>query len=412
MRAELLIRNAVVVTCAGQGLGVIRDGAVACAAGKVIWVGASNDASDDANIIEDARGQLLMPGLIDPHTHLVFAGRRSDEFARKMAGEDYRSIAASGGGIMSTVRATRAASTQDLFIAASARVMAMMLHGVTRVEVKSGYGLSFEDELRCLEVVWRLLEFVGVAVSPTCLAAHVVPTEYADRRGEYVQMITERLLPEAARRGLATRCDVYVEPSAFSLDEARVIWSAAKSLGLSISGHIGQFTDVGAAEVLAELGGQSADHLEEVSDAGLAALARAGVVGVLLPGAWNTLRQRPPDVGRMRAAGLTLAVGTDCNPGTSPCTDLLLCAALAVRNAGLSVEEALLGITRHAAKALGLDAGSEGTIAVGARANFALFGTDQPSALVYGLGDTVASRVWMGGLERPSEAERTASFAW
>jgi imidazolonepropionase len=345
--------------------------------------------------VEDLGGRLLVPGLVDPHTHLVFAGSRVAELARKMAGEDYRKIAAEGGGIASTVRATRAADDATLLRLARARAEAMRTHGTTTVEVKSGYGLSTEEELRLLGVGRALGRAGVVRTTTTLLGAHTVPPERRADRPGYVAEVIERMIPEAAGQQLADACDVYLDDGAFTTEEARAILSAAKAAGLRVRAHVGQFADLGGAELLSELGGLSADHLEQVSDAGLAAMAAAGVRAVLLPAAWRTLRQTPPDGARLRAAGVRVAVGTDCNPGTSPCTDLLLCAALAVRDAGLTAEEALLAVTAEAAAAIGVP--DVGRIAPGMCADLAAFDQDDPKALTYPLGDLHAHAVWLEG---------------
>lgn len=343
----------------------------------------------------DAGGRALLPGFIDPHTHLVYGGNRVDEFARKMAGEDYKKIAAEGGGIQSTVRATRKASDEELRSTSSARLERMARHGVTTVEVKSGYGLSEVHETRCLKVANE----IGVRANlpdtvATFLGAHTVPAEFKAQRDAYLELVIN-MLPAIAEQGLASSVDVYIDENAFSLAEGRRVLEAAKRQQLGVRAHIGQFKDLGGAQLLAELGAHSGDHLEDVSDEGVAAMASANVVGVLLPGAWRTLRQTPPDASRMRAAGMLLAIGTDCNPGTSPCTDLPLCAALAVRDAGLTIEDAVLGITKHAARALGLT--DRGTIEVGKRADLVLLDHDEPKIVGYQLGDLPIERSWKGG---------------
>ena len=336
-----------------------------------------------------------MPGLVDPHTHLVFAGSRIDEFSRKMAGEDYRAIAASGGGIASTVRATRVASDDALFEAARARALEMRASGTTTIEVKSGYGLTVEHELRLLEI-GRRLHAQGVAnTTTTLLGAHAVPPERKDDRAGYVAEVATVMIPRAADHGLADACDVYLDEGAFTLAEARLILWAAREANLRPKAHVGQFKDLGGAELISELGGLSCDHLETVSDRALEAMAAAGVTGVLLPGAWRTLRQTPPDAGRMRALGVRVAIGTDCNPGTSPTTDLPACAALAVRDAGVTVDDAILGITRHAAAALGL--ANVGAIVPGNRADLASYEQEDPRVLAYVLSGIQAHLVLLAG---------------
>ncbi len=395
---DLVVTNARVVTCdgpdgapAGARLAIVERGAVAMREGMVAYVGESSPAlAREAGEVIDARGGVVLPGLVDPHTHLVFAGSRVDEFARRMAGEDYRAIAQAGGGIAATVKATRAASDEALFDLAARRARAMRAHGVTSIEVKSGYGLTLDDELRLLRVA-RRLEADGVArIGATFLGAHAMPSERAGDRAGYVCEIVEHMIPAVARERLADSVDAYIDDGAFTLAEGRAVLEAGARAGMRVRAHVGQFADLGGAELVAELGGLSADHLEEVSDAGTRALADAGVVAVLLPGAWRTLRQSAPDAARFRAAGVRLAVGTDLNPGTSPCTDLPLCAALAVRDAGMTLEEAVLAITVDAARAAGLD--DVGRIRVGARADVAVYEHDDARAVAYGLGDV---RPWL-----------------
>jgi imidazolonepropionase len=417
---DLVVRKARVVTCAGLGesarerLAILDDGAVAIDQGHVQWVGRDDDRPRHAKREINLRGRVLLPGLVDPHTHLVFAGSRVDEFARKMAGEDYRAIAQSGGGIASTVRATRDAEDDLLFSLAKQRALAMRACGTTTVEVKSGYGLNPEHELRLLEVGRRLAWEGVVRTTTTLLGAHAVPKERADDRAGYLADVISEMIPRAAAGGLADACDVYLDENAFTRTEAEAVLRAAKDAHLRIKAHVGQFRDLKGAELVAELGGLSCDHLEEVSDDGLRAMARADVRGVLLPGAWRTLRQKAPDAARMRELGVKLAIGTDCNPGTSPCTDLPLSAALAVRDAGITIEDAILGMTVEAARAIGLS--DVGSIAPGMKADLAAFDHDDPRFLGYALGGTRASLVMIGGQVAPdhlcSGGPADNAFVW
>jgi len=405
MKVDLLLRGARVATCAGpasgtpaERLGTIAEGAVAITEGRIAWVGPDDDANAlarEATRTIDAKGCVLLPGLVDPHTHLVFAGSRVDDLARKLAGESYAAIAAAGGGIASTVRATRAADDDTLFALAKARALAMRAGGTTSVEVKSGYGLDVATELRLLGVGRRLAREGVVNTTTTLLGAHAVPPERRDDRAGYLREVREAMIPQAAAAGLADAVDVYCDEAAFTLAETRGVFEAARGAGLAVRAHIGQFRDLGGAQLCAEFGALSADHLEDVSDDGLRALARARTTAVLLPGAWRTLRQQPPDAARMRAHGVRIAVGTDCNPGTSPLTDLGLAAALAARDAGLSLEEAVLAVTREAASAAGLR--DAGRIAVGARADLVLFPGDDPRIVAYALGGLRAVFVVLGG---------------
>jgi imidazolonepropionase len=416
---DLVVRRARVVTCAGAGesakdrLGTIDDGAIVIRGGRVAWVGTDAECAPvrGARTI-DAGGRIVLPGLVDPHTHLVFAGSRIDEFARKMAGEDYRSIAAKGGGIQSTVRATRIASDDHLFASASARALAMRACGTTTIEVKSGYGLSVEHELRLLEV-GRRVHAEGIArTTTTLLGAHAVPLEKQGDRKSYVGDVIGAMIPRAADLGVADACDVYLDEGAFLREEAAAILRAAKQVNLRVKAHVGQFRDLRGAELVAKLGGLSCDHLEQVSDDGLRAMAAAGTRAVLLPGAWTTLRQTPPDAARIRAHGVAMAIGTDCNPGTSPCTDLPLCAALAVRDAGVTLEEAILGITVEAARAIGV--AGVGTIAAGSWGDLAAYEHDDPRALGYAIGGLRASWVALGGamVVEPSQDRTPVGAIW
>jgi imidazolonepropionase len=398
---DLVIRNARVVTCDGAGatarerLGIVDHAAIAITGERIAWIGLDADRPKNGARELDAHGRVILPGLVDPHTHLVFAGSRVDELARKMAGEDYRQIAASGGGIASTVRATRAASDQELLASARSRALAMRACGTTTIECKSGYGLSIEHELRLCEIGRRLDAEGAVRTSTTLLGAHAVPADRKDDRAGYLDDVISQMIPRAAAGKLADACDVYLDENAFSCEEARTVLTAARRHGLAIKAHVGQFRDLRGAELVAELGGGSCDHLEDVTDAGLAAMGKAGVRAVLLPGAWRTLRQAPPDAGRIRAHGVAIAIGTDCNPGTSPCTDLPLCAALAVRDAGVTMEEAILAVTVEAARAIG--APSAGRIAVGELADLVMYDHDDPRVLAYALGGLRAHALWLGG---------------
>ncbi|MBW2465446.1 MAG: imidazolonepropionase, partial [Deltaproteobacteria bacterium] len=381
----LVVRNARVVTCDGpleaapsERLAIIDGGMVAIGHdGRVSYVGTEVGAltADAANVI-DAECGAVLPGLVDPHTHLVFAGSRVDEFARRMAGEDYQTIAKEGGGIAATVRATRAASDEALYCLAARRARAMRRWGVTTLEVKSGYGLRPDSEVASLRAARRIGEEGLCRVTTSFLGAHTIPPERQGDRTGYVDEVVGAQLDAVVAEGLADAIDAYIDEGAFTLAEGRRVLEAGKARGLAVRAHAGQFADLGAAELVAELGGLSADHLEELSDEGARAMAAAGVVGVLLPGAWRTLRQAAPDVARLRRRGVRMAVGTDLNPGTSPTTNLPLCAALAVRDAGLTLEEAVLGVTVDAAAAAGFE--GVGRIAGGCWGDLAIYAQDDP----------------------------------
>ena len=349
-----------------EGLGIIEDAAVAIEGGRVSWVG-SADSAPHAERTVDGSGLVGLPGLIDPHTHSVWAGSRSDEFARRLAGAEYADILEAGGGILSTVAATRQAEAAQLREHARARINHMRSRGVTTVEVKSGYGLSPASERMMLEAAAP--QHHTISVVRTFLGAHTVPAEYRHRRSAYVDQVINEQLPLCAPH--ADFVDVYCDRGAFDLDESLAILRAGQALGLKVRAHAEQVTYTGIAEAAAQLGATALDHLERIDEAGIAAMADAGTVAVLLPGAQLYLRDSAPPVEALREAGVPIAIGTDLNPGSSPVHDLWTAATLSTLLAGLTMEEALLGITRHAAQALGLS--DRGFIGVGAKADIALF---------------------------------------
>ena len=342
-----MVRNIDELLTMKSGLGVIRDGAVGIHAGRVAWVGPTAKAPSAGRVLS-GRGCIGLPGLVDCHTHSLFAGSRAEEFEARLAGADYSAILEAGGGILSTVRATREASDQELRSSLRRRLDGMLRGGVTTVEVKTGYALSIEQELRCLQL---LGESWPTRVLRTFLGAHTVPAEWRPDRSGYARHVVEQMLPRVAEH--AEMVDVYCDRGAFTLDEARAILQAGQALGLGGRVHAEQVEHTGAAAMAAGLGCWSADHLERLDDEGVAALAAADIVAVLLPGAMNYLRDPSPPVQALRAAGVRMAVATDFNPGSSPVRDLWTCATLACIQLRLTVEEVLLGITRHAAEAVG-----------------------------------------------------------
>ena len=369
-------------------LGLIADGAVAIAEGRIAWVGPDADAGawigPDTEVV-DAAGGVVTPGLVDPHTHLVFAGSRHQEYEMRLAGRPYLEILAAGGGILSTVRATRAASDDELGRLLGARLDRVLAGGVTTVEVKSGYGLGLDEELRLLGVARQVAKRHPVRVTTTLLGAHALPPEFRDRRAEYVQLVCARMIPEAARQGLADACDVYLEQGVFDRDEATAILEAARTAGLRRTLHAGQVHDLGGGELAALVGAAGADHLEELGDAGLEAMARAGVVATLLPGAALSLRGHFPSGRRLLDGGVEVALATDCNPGTSHTENLLLMATLAVSQMGLTIDEALRAVTCVAARAIGL--GDEiGTLSPGRSADLVIWDVPDVRCLVYHFG--------------------------
>ncbi|HZD06493.1 MAG TPA: imidazolonepropionase, partial [Longimicrobiales bacterium] len=388
--------------------GTLRDGALAVRDGRIAWVGprdalprAPHELADE---VRSAAGGWITPGLVDCHTHLVFAGDRSEEFERRLRGATYRDIAEGGGGILATVRATRAASEDELVDGGARRLRRLVAEGVTTVEVKSGYGLDTRSELTMLRAARRLAREGGVEVRTTLLAAHAVPPEFAGRRREYVDLIVEEMIPAAQEEALADHVDAFLEDIAFGPGEVARVFEAAASLGLPVRLHADQLSDGGGAALAARHGALSADHLEHASEEGVAAMAEAGTVAVLLPGAWLTLgeTQRPP-VAALRRHEVPVAVASDANPGSSPLLSLLLAMNLGCTLFGLTPEEALAGVTRNAARALGLD-GDRGTLEVGRRADLAVWDVARPAELAYWMGANLLREAVKDGTVRPGSS--------
>ncbi|GEN09015.1 imidazolonepropionase [Myxococcus fulvus] len=358
-------------------------------AGRIAYVGAEAELPQGSvgasTEVLDAKGGFVGPAFVDPHTHLVFAGERSAEFDLRNQGATYLEIAKAGGGIVSTVRATRAASEEELVRLALPRVQRLLAQGVTVAEVKSGYGLDVETELKMLRVVRRLNTMTPVELVPTLLCAHAIPAEYRERREDYVRLCIDEILPAVANESLARFCDVFVEDSAFTVDEARRILTAGRELGMQPRLHADQLTAFGAAELAAELGAATADHLEQVTDAGLRALAAANVTAVLVPTSTLFLRMRPYAPGRrIRDAGLNVALGTNVNPGSAMSENTALALGLACLENGLSAAEAYWAATRGAALSLGLQ--RQGRLAVGDAGDLVLFSCASFRHLPYHLG--------------------------
>jgi imidazolonepropionase len=362
--------------------------ALAVEAGQVQWMGLpGTEPARFAQVVRhDGGGALVTPGLVDCHTHLVYGGHRAHEFALRLAGASYEEIARAGGGIVSTVRATREAGEDALFASASARLSQLLAEGVCAVEVKSGYGLALEHERKQLRVARRLAQAHGVAVRTTFLGAHALPPEYAGRSGEYIDLVCREMLPALHAEGLVDAVDVFCERIAFSLEETERVFQAARALGLPVKLHAEQLSDMGGAQLAARYGALSCDHVEHLSQAGIDAMRAAGTVAVMLPGAYYTLRDTHlPPIAALRAAGVSMAVATDHNPGTSPALSLLLMANMACTLFGLTVPEALAGVTAHAARALGLQ-DTHGTLAVGRPADFVLWNVREAAELAYWFG--------------------------
>jgi imidazolonepropionase len=380
-------------------LQLIEEAAIAVQGDRIAWLGASADLSDAptrlARSVRRLDHGLVTPGLIDCHTHLVFAGDRADEYRRRLAGESYASIAAAGGGIQHSVRQTRAASIDELYAAALPRARQLISDGVTTIEIKSGYGLELEAERRMLKVARRLARTLGISVRTTYLGLHALPFDAAGRTG-YVESACN-WLETLATEGLVDAVDAYHEGIAFSATEVEQIYARARRLGLAVKLHADQLANNGGAALAAHHGALSADHVEYTDAAGIAAMASSGTVAVLLPAAFLVLREtRKPPVAEFRAAGVPMAVATDLNPGTSPLLSLRTAMSLAVTLFGVTIEEALAGVTGHAAQALGL-AHSHGTLAVGRRADFVHWNVADPAGLVYWIGGHLAAEVVAGG---------------
>lgn len=393
---DTLIRGANVATM-GTALdyGLLNDGVVAIADGRIAYIGPPSSELDARTEI-DASGQLLTPALVDCHTHLVFAGERIADFEKRLQGFTYEAIAAAGGGIRRTVAATRNASEEELFELAQLRVRWLMRSGVATVEIKSGYGLSPETELRMLRVARRIGDELPVTIVTSLLAAHAVPKEFADDPDGYVDVICEEMIPAVAAEELADSVDAFCEAIAFTPAQVARIFEAASHHGLPVRLHADQLSDGGGATLAASFGAMSADHLEHAGPEGIAAMAEAGTVAVLIPGAGTFLDEpRRPPVAALREAGVPMAVATDLNPGSAPLGSMQLAMALAATRFGLTPAEALHGATRHAARALGLT--DRGEIRVGLRADLALWDTPDPASLSYWMGAPLLRGLWIGG---------------
>lgn len=398
MRCDRLWFNARLATMTGPGLGIVEDGLVAVRDGRILFAGPAGDAPlPDAAERTDCAGRWITPGLIDCHTHLVHAGDRAHEFELRLAGARYEEIARAGGGIVSTMRATRAASEAELVQASLPRLDALMAEGVTTVEVKSGYGLETAAEARMLRAARRLAEVRPVTVATSFLGAHALPPEHAGDPDGYIDALVSQMLPTIAAEGLADAVDAFCEGIGFTPAQTRRVFTAATALGLPVKLHAEQLSNLGGAALAAGFGALSADHLEHLDAAGVAAMARAGTVAVLLPGAFYFMRETQlPPVAALRAAGVPIALATDCNPGTSPLSSLLLAMNMGATLFRLTVEECLRGVTVHAARALGL-AGEIGTLEAGKRADLAIWSVERPAELVYRMGlNPLQARVWNG----------------
>lgn len=383
--------NAHLATMAGGGAyGRIENGALAVTDGKIGWVGKISQLPKDlinrVDTVYDVRKQWITPGLIDCHTHLVYGGNRSTEFEKRLLGMTYEEIARQGGGIRSTVAATRKADEDSLYTQSLPRLLSLLREGVTTVEIKSGYGLDLETEMRMLRVAKRLGDTLPVTVIPTYLGAHALPPEFTDHGDGYIDFVCREVLPKIAGARLASAVDAFCETIGFSCKQTEQIFQAARRHQLPVKIHAEQLSDMGGASLAAKYGALSADHLEYLSETGARALSDAGSVAVLLPGAFYYLREtRQPPIEMMRRYNIPMAVATDCNPGSSPVGSLLAMLNMACVLFCLTPEEALAGVTRHAARALGIH-GQTGILAPGKDADFVIWAIDDPTELAYSLG--------------------------
>jgi imidazolonepropionase len=396
-----LWRHCHAVTLAGGKYAIVHDAAVIIDAGRIAWIGPEAKLPNDMAVDEerDLGGRWLTPGLIDCHTHLVFGGDRSNEFEQRLEGVSYSDIARQGGGIVSSVRATRAASFDELLASAEARAQVLLREGVTTLEVKSGYGLDLDSERKMLQVARALGERLPVEVLTTCLAAHALPPEYRERSDDYIDLVCETILPALAQEGLVDAVDGFCEGLAFSVEQMRRVFEAASELGLPVKLHAEQLSRLGGCQLAAEFGALSADHVEYADDSDARAMAQSGTAAVLLPGAFLTLRETQlPPITAFREQSVAMALASDLNPGTSPVLSLRLMMNLACTLFRLTPEEALAGVTINAAKALGIDA-SHGSLEAGKVADAVVWDISGPAELSYWLGGQLPVTIFKAGKE-------------
>ncbi|TAN08042.1 MAG: imidazolonepropionase [Rhodanobacteraceae bacterium] len=403
MRWDHLLLDCTLATLAGDdGYGLIEHAALGWRDGTITYAGTVHDLPGTPDALattsESVHGALVTPGLVDCHTHLVFGGERANEFEMRLQGESYEAISRAGGGIVSSVRATRAASEDGLFEQSLPRARALLRDGVTTLEIKSGYGLDLATEMKMLRVARRIGSALGISVRTTLLGLHALPPEFSTRRNDYIAMVCDEWLPAVAEAGLADAVDAFCEGIAFAPEEVRRYFGAASKLGLRVKLHADQLSNLGGAALAAGYGGLSADHLECTDAAGVAAMARAGTVAVLLPGSYYALREtRTPPIAAFREHGVAMAVATDLNPGTSPLRSLRLALNMASTLFRLTAAESLRGASVNAARALGL--GDRGALAVGRRADVVIWKARQPAELAYWIGGSLAQRVFAGGAD-------------
>ena len=399
MSFSILYNNAQIATMTSdKPYGLIENGAVVISAGLIQWVGPEKELPVEFNGLpeKDLDGRLLTPALIDCHTHLVYGGSRATEFELRLEGASYEEISRSGGGILSTVTATRTATEEELFSQSLPRFDALLAEGVGTVEIKSGYGLDLETEIKMLRVARKLGSERNVRVKTSFLGAHAIPPEFKGKADAYIDFVCEDVLPLVHEEKLADTVDGFCENIAFSTKQIYRVFDKATALGLPVKLHAEQLSNLGGAALAANYGALSADHLEYLDEAGVQAMAKSGTVAVVLPGAFYTLRETQfPPLNSLRKAGVPLAIATDCNPGSSPLTSILLCMNMACTLFRMTPEEALSGVTRVAAQALGI--GHEvGTIEIGKKAEFAVWNVDQPAELAYRMGYNPLAEILIG----------------
>lgn len=389
-----------------RGYGIVEDAALVVAKGKIEWLGPASLLPPEYRALENlnCEGRLVTPGYIDCHTHIVFGGNRAREFEMRLEGATYEEIARAGGGIVSTVTATRTANEDELLKQALPRVDAMIAEGVTTLEVKSGYGLDVETELRILRAARKIEKFRPIRVVSTFLGAHAVPSEYKGQSSRYIDEVCILALRRAAQEGLVDAVDGFCEGIAFSIEEMRRVFSVAREFNLPVKLHAEQLSNLGGAKLAASFNALSADHLEYLDEAGVIAMKQAGTAAVILPGAFYTLREKQvPPIELLRQHGVPMAVSTDCNPGSSPMTSLLLAMNMSATLFRLTPEECLRGVTANAARALGLN--DCGTLEVGKRADLAIWNVDHPNELTYRIGfNPLHKRIFSGPHERNYES--------
>lgn len=398
MRCETVWSDARLLTMAGDQPGVVERGLIAAADGRILYAGAVEDSPDwQATETIACDGRWITPGLIDCHTHLIHGGDRAREFEMRLAGASYEDIARAGGGILSTMNATRAASEDQLVASALGRLDALVAEGVTTIEVKSGYGLTLEDERKMLCAARRLADERAVSIVTTFLGAHALPPEFAGDPDGYVRLVTDVMIPRLADEALIDAVDAFCEDIGFSAEQVERVFIAATARGLPVKLHAEQLSNRHGAALAARYHALSADHLEYLDAAGIAAMAQAGTVATLLPGAFYCVREtKLPPIAGLRKAGVPIAIATDCNPGTSPLSSILLAANMAATLFHLTVEECLAGVTRNAARALGL-LDEIGTLEAGKSCDLAIWDIESPAELVYRMGfNPLHSRIWRG----------------